>query len=86
MKAVVSRRLPQMLLTVLIYSCVALLQLRGAAAKVLGVQLVGERVFATGHETLGAAAGTLAQLGGVTGLTYDRSLSRWFAASDVDQK
>jgi hypothetical protein len=78
-----------MLLAALIYSCVALLQLRGAAAKVLGVQLVGERVFATGHETLGddaAAAGTLAQLGGVTGLTYDRSLSRWFAASDVDQK
>ena len=49
-----------------------------AVANVVGVQIVGERVFPT--ETLGAsaAAGAL-QLGGLTGLTYDHAEDRWFA-------
>eukprot|EP01043_Picozoa_sp_COSAG02_P052616 COSAG02_NODE_5696_length_4115_cov_5.925548_2_plen_133_part_00 len=60
---------------------------RRAVADVIGVQLVGERVFPPGHETLDepAVAGTLAQLGNLTGLAYDHSLGRWFAGSGTYQ-
>ena len=58
---------------------------RSALAAVVGVQLVGERVFPTGFETLDdpAATGTPAQLGGLAALTYDQSLERWFATDQM---
>lgn len=54
-----------------------------SVADVVGVQLIGERVFPNGDA---AAAGALAQLGGLTALSYDHSLDRWFAASIAEQR
>ena len=61
--------------------------LRCAETDVVGLQLVGERVFPAGDRTLDdpAVAGTLAQLGNVSGLAYDHTLDRWFAVSSSDQ-
>jgi hypothetical protein len=54
-----------------------------SVADVVGVQLIGERAFPNGDATV---AGTLAQLGGLTALSYDHSLDRWFAASNAEQR